>query len=44
MALCSVGTLTGNVINGGLAIVFPANEIIPTFPDPYAAVYNGVVE
>ena len=34
------GTLTGNVINGGLLIVFPAKAIIPTFPDPYAALYR----
>jgi hypothetical protein len=34
------GTLTGNVINGGLLIVFPAKAIIPTFPDPYAAFYR----
>jgi hypothetical protein len=35
------GILTGNVINGGLAVVFPARAVIPTFPDPYAAVYNA---
>jgi hypothetical protein len=35
------GTLTGNVINGGLLIVFPASAIIPTFPDPYAALYRS---
>jgi hypothetical protein len=34
------GTLTGNVINGGLLMVFPAKAIIPTFPDPYAALYR----
>jgi hypothetical protein len=38
------GTLTGNVINGGLLIVFPATAIIPTFPDPYAAVYKGAAD
>ncbi len=34
------GTLTQNTINGGLAIIFPASAIVPTFPDPYAAVYS----
>jgi hypothetical protein len=38
------GTLTGNVINGGLLIVFPAKAIIPTFPDPYAALYRGTAD
>jgi hypothetical protein len=33
------GTLTGNVVSGGLAIGFPANGLVPTFPDPYAAAY-----
>ena len=35
------GTLTGNVVNGGLVIIFPAKAIIPTFPDPYAALYRS---
>jgi hypothetical protein len=38
------GKLTANVINGGLEIVFPAKAIIPTFPDPYAAVYAGTAD
>ena len=38
------GTLTENVINGGLAIIFPATTIIPSFPDPYAAVYSAAVD
>jgi len=38
------GTLTGDVINGELAIVFPATAIVPTFPDPYAAVYGGAAD
>jgi hypothetical protein len=38
------GTLTGNVINGGLLIVFPAKAIIPTFPDPYAALYRTTAD
>jgi len=38
------GTLTGNVIDGGLAIVFPGSAVIPTFPDPYAAVYGATAD
>lgn len=36
-----IGKLTGNQISGGLEIRFPATAIVPTFPDPYAAVYGG---
>ena len=38
------GTLNGNIIDGGLAIIFPATTIIPSFPDPYAAVYSAAVD
>ena len=33
------GTLAQSRISGGLSISFPGNAIVPTFPDPYVAVY-----
>jgi hypothetical protein len=36
------GTLSKDrIAAGGLAIGFPANAIVPTFPDPYAAAYSA---
>ena len=34
------GTLAEGRISGGLSITFPAKVVVPTFPDPYVAVFG----
>jgi hypothetical protein len=38
------GTLDQGRVSGGLSISFPGKAIVPTFPDPYVAVYGETAE
>jgi len=35
------GTVTNDAVAGALEVTFPAAVVLPTLPDPYAALYNG---